>query len=537
VFFIFIKKNDDRIKAVFIAFVSIFVFLIARLVKLQLMPNSQVVSAGDICQVEKIDDTKFNIVDCKGKDILNFNKRYILVIDKKPFSLNNYEETLQDLLTLNFIMQNEDKDFSYESVMMSEGKKYYNISEESYDKINELKNIKGIYTYVYNVLDKDKAWSVEGIITNIPEGYKIPEESFDEQINNYIKNNQEVKKSFYLDEKSIYSKENEEVIDNNDKIELTIDEDMQKDIRNILNKDEFDKYNNVGVMIMESSTGEIKAMVQKDETQANINLGIEGMGYEPGSVYKLITLASALEDGKVSMSDLLSCRGKICKEEIHGKLSVKSALVKSCNDIFADIGEKVGYEKLMSYSERLGLFSPVLNLKGESRNEAEGIKPDKDSGMTNISIGQCLTVTPIQVLGFTNAIVNDGIYIKPHIIENILDNNNNVKHNIDVKEERVFSKTTSKLVKNAMIEVVNSGTGKKAHVDGTMVGGKTGSATGSKNTTHGWFSGYFISNNKTYTMTVFVPDIVGKDKDGGDLGGGTTAAPIFNEIVRAFNCK
>ena len=186
----------------------------------------------------------------------------------------------------------------------------------------------------------------------------------------------------------------------------------------------------------------------------------------------------------------------------------------------------------MEYSEKLGLFSPVLNMKGEGRNEASGIKPDEDMGMTNISIGQCITVTPIQVLGFTNAFVNDGVYIKPHIIDKILDSGDNVKKQIETQKEKVFSSITSKLVKNTMIDVVSSGTGKKAAVEGTIVGGKTGSATGSNNTTHGWFTGYFTINNKTYTMTVFVPDINGIYDMGEEAGGGNTAAPIFGEIVK-----
>ena len=532
--FIFIKKYNNRIKIIFTSFIIIFVFLIARLATLQLMPSNEVIGSIDACQVENVNDTRFNLVDCTGKNILNFNEVYVLVIDKKPFSLNNYEETLQDLLTLNFIMQSEYKDFSYENVMRCQGKCYYDISKEAYDKINELKNIKGIYTYVYNKLDKSEAWSVCGMITNMPERYKISEESFDDQVSKYINDNEEIKKSFSLDERSVYAKDKQEIIDNNDKIKLTIDEGIQEKIKSVLNREEYNNYHNIGVLLMESDTGKIRAMVQKDETEANVNLCVEGMGYEPGSVYKLITLGAALEEGVISMNDTFLCKGKICKEGVHGRLSVKSALVKSCNDVFAEIGEKVGYDKLMAYSERLGLFNPILNLKGESRNEAEGVKPEKDSGMNNISIGQCFTVSPIQVLGFTNAIVNNGIYIKPYIIDEILNCDDEIEESMSPKKERVFSSTTSKLIKSAMNEVVESGTGKRAQVGNVLIGGKTGSSTGSNNTTHGWFSGYFICNKKTYTMTVFIPNISGKDKDGEDLGGGSTAAPIFSEVVKSL---
>ena len=511
-------------------FITVISVLALRLIKLQLFPSMQVVNTNEIYQSEKVSNTKFNLIDCNGKDLLRFKKKYILVIDKKPFSLNNYEETLENLLNLNFIMQEECKNFNFQDVLKSEGKKYYDISEEAYNKIKQLNNIKGIYTYEYKELNKKEAWSVEGMITGQPEKYKIIEGSFDEEIYNYNKDNNENIKNFSLDEKSIYSKETD--VDKNNKIQLTIDEELQDKIREVLNRDEFEKFKNVGVLLMESDTGAVKAMVHKDETLANVNFCIEGMGYEPGSVYKLITLGGALEEGKVGMNDIFTCTGKICKEGVHGKITVRDALIKSCNDVFAAIGEKLGYEKLMEYSEKLGLFSPVLNMKGEGRNEASGIKPDEDMGMTNISIGQCITVTPIQVLGFTNAFVNDGVYIKPHIIDKILDSGDNVKKQIETQKEKVFSSITSKLVKNTMIDVVSSGTGKKAAVEGTIVGGKTGSATGSNNTTHGWFTGYFTINNKTYTMTVFVPDINGIYDMGEEAGGGNTAAPIFGEIVK-----
>lgn len=524
------KKYDDRVRIVLYFFLIILFLLALRLVKLQLFPDTGVSNTSEVYQSEKVSDTKFNLIDCNGKSLMDFSKKYILVIDKKPFSLNNYEETLENLLSLNFIMQEECKDFNFQDIMKSTGKKYYEISEEAYDKIKKLDNIKGIYTYEYKELNKKEAWSVEGMIAGGPEEYKLIEGSFDDEIYKYNEGNSEERKNFSLDKRSVYSKEVD--VDNNSKIQLTIDKELQNKVKAVLDSEDFKKFSNVGVLIMESNTGKVRAMVQKDETEANVNLCIEGMGYEPGSVYKLITLGAALEEGKVGMNDFFTCKGKICKNGVHGNITVRNALVKSCNDIFADIGEKVGYEKLIEYSKKLGLFSPILNMKGEGRNEASGIKPEEDSGMTNISIGQCITVTPIQVLGFTNAYVNEGTYIKPYIVDKVLDNEGKVKKQIEPKKEKVFSSTTSKLVKNTMLDVVKDGTGRKAAVDGTVIGGKTGSATGNNNSTHGWFSGYFTVNNKTYTMTVFVPDIKGVDKDGEEVGGGNTAAPIFREIVK-----
>ncbi|MDU7441826.1 MAG: iron-containing alcohol dehydrogenase, partial [Clostridium sp.] len=97
------------------------------------------------------------ILDCNGKDLMKYDKKYVLVIDVKPFTLNNYEETLEDLMALNFIMKSEDPQFNYSNIMKQGGKVYYNISEDTYNKINKLKNIKGIYTYISDTVDGKKS--------------------------------------------------------------------------------------------------------------------------------------------------------------------------------------------------------------------------------------------------------------------------------------------------------------------------------------------------------------------------------------------
>ena len=473
------------------------------------------------------------VLDTNGKDLMKYKKKYVVVIDKKPFSLNNYEETLENILALNFIMKEEIPEFNFTTIMKSDGKTYYTVSEETYNKVNKLYNIKGIYTYIYDEADKKKAWNVSTFISDLSNG-DLEQDSFDYNLYKYVKDNKYPIKNFYLDDKAVYSNSKLDISDNNRNIQLTIDKTIEDKIRDVVAKDEYNKFDNIGVMIMESESGKIRAMVQKDESDANINLCIEGIGYEPGSVFKLITLGVALDKGIITLNDTFNCSGEICKFKTHGNISVEKAIEVSCNDAFAKIGNKIGYDNLMEYAEKSGLFNPVLNLKGKGRNETVGLKPKESDGMNNISIGQCLTVSPIQILGATNAIVNDGIYVKPYIIENILDKNDNIVEGLDTEKYKVYSKTTSKLLKNSMMQVVNRGTGTKSKVNGVEIGGKTGSATGENGSTHGWFSGFYKQNGKLYTMVVFVPNIDGKGENGEDLGGGTSAAPIFADIVRTL---
>ena len=299
---------------------------------------------------------------------------------------------------------------------------------------------------------------------------------------------------------------------------------MEERVREVLNRDKFSKLNNLGVIIMESNTGKIRSMVQKYESEANINLGIEGVGYEPGSIFKLITLATALEEGKVTMHDSFYCGGDICSYA-HGWLTLENALYKSCNDIFAIVGNKVGYSTLISYCKEMGLFQKVLNLQEETK----GIMPKQEVGLSNISIGQCLTISPIQIIGAINTIINDGVYVKPYLVDSVIDINDNVIEKFSTEQKTVLSKSTAKIVQNEMIGVVNYGTGINAKIDNMIIGGKTGTATsGTGDSIHGWFIGYFNLNNTKYTMVVFVPNI---NKEEEELGGGNTAAPIFKEVV------
>lgn len=525
-----VKIDVKRILVIGSVFISLLTILSIRLLFLQVYPTQEVKSQYRNQQSEIITDTSFMILDTNNKDLMEYNKKYIMVIDKKPFSLNNYEKSIESLMVLNFIMKEENKDFNYTNIMKNEGKTYFTISESTYNKIKKITGIKGVYTYVRDEVKHDEAWDISNYISRINTASNFGEGTLNKEIKNYVTSNFLPKQDFYLDENSEYTESKVENIENNNNIKLTIDSQMVDGIREVISKEEFKNLSNLGVIVMEADTGKIRVMVQKDESQANVNLAIEGSGYEPGSVYKLITLGAALDMGLESMGDVFYCTGKVCSDNhIHGTITLQDALIKSCNDTFATIGRKVGYKKLMEYSKKLGIFNKVLNLEEESR----GIMPNETDGMDNISIGQCLTVSPLQMLAATNSIINDGVYVKPYILESILDTNDNEIKSLDTESKKVFSKTTSKIIKNSMIQVVKKGTGVNADVEGVTIGGKTGSATsGTGDTIHGWFIGYFTINDKTYSMSVFVPNIPKESESGEELGGGNTAAPIFREIVK-----
>lgn len=526
-----IKLN--RIISIKIFYIFIVLCLIIRLILLQAYPSSIVSGEGENYQLESLSSINYKILDVNNKNLMSYNKKYIVVLDVKPFMLNNYEETLQDLMALNFIMKTEDIDFNYSDIMKEYGKKYYAVSEDTYNKVNKLKNIKGIYTYVYNELDRKEAWKTNNFLSYINDE-NIEKDSLDYEIYSYIGENEYPKLKFTLNEKSIYN-EGEESKYSNKNIKLTIDSDIEDKIRKILNKEEYSFLKNIGVVVSEASSGKIKAMVQKDETIANVNLGIGDLGYEPGSTFKVLTEAIALDEGLITLDDKFNCVGNICskngKPYGHGLLSVEDALKISCNDVFAQVGQKIGYADMMKYLDKMNLFKPVLGLKGENRTEASGVRPKEADSMNNISIGQITLVTPIQMAGLYNTIANNGVYVKPSILEAIVDDNGNIIEQFKENEVRVFSETAAKLAKENMKKVIFEGSGYEAKVEGANIGGKTGTATGNNGTNHGWFAGFFEKEGKLYTIIVIAPNIGEKHPDGRELGGGNTGAPIFREIV------
>ncbi|NLL29489.1 MAG: penicillin-binding protein 2, partial [Clostridiales bacterium] len=277
--------NEKRIIFLNLSFLILLITLIIRLAFLQINPSEKVSGEMNNYQLENLSQMKYRIFDTNGKDLLDYSKKYIIVLDSKPFMLNNYEETLKDLMALNFIMKSEIGDFNYSDVMKSEGKIYYTVSEETFNKVNKLKNIKGIYTYIYDEIDNKEAWTTSNFLANIKEE-NIVEDSLEFELYQYLKENEYPQGKFYMDDGAVYEKGVLLSSNKNNNIKLTIDQSWEESIREVLKEEKYSFLKNVGVVVSEAGTGKIKAMVQKDESQANVNLGIGQLGYEPGSIFK-----------------------------------------------------------------------------------------------------------------------------------------------------------------------------------------------------------------------------------------------------------
>ena len=212
--------------------------------------------------------------------------------------------------------------------------------------------------------------------------------------------------------------------------------------------------------------------------------------YEPGSTFKPITLAAALEEGVVNMNSTFNCSGSqvvddwtigCSKKSGHGTQSLKEATGNSCNPAFINIGTRVGHQKYYQYLQSFGLMEPTgFDM---AVGEAKGIFSDFKTfslnkvGLACYAFGQTFNITPLELIRAQAACVNGGYLYTPYVVDQILDGEGNVIQQHDNTPVRqVISAETSALVRECLEYVVATGTGKNGQVAGYRIGGKTGTA-------------------------------------------------------------
>ena len=209
--------------------------------------------------------------------------------------------------------------------------------------------------------------------------------------------------------------------------------------------------------------------------------------YEPGSTYKIITLAAALEEGLVTTNSTFNCTGsvvvdgwtmKCSKKAGHGVQSLATATANSCNPAFIGIGLSFGTDKYYQYMRDFGLMEVTgVDLNGEAVGVAASQKNFKPIDLASYAFGQNFTVTPLQMIAAQAACVNGGYLYTPYVVEKVLDEDGNVISQHDATPVRqVISEETSAIVRDILEGVVANGTGRNGQVAGYRIGGKTGTA-------------------------------------------------------------
>ncbi len=271
--------------------------------------------------------------------------------------------------------------------------------------------------------------------------------------------------------------------------------------------------------------------------------------YEPGSTFKSVVLASALEEGTTTTKDGFYCSGSVrvgswnircSKRSGHGQQTLAEAVGHSCNPAFIKIGQGLGTEKFYSYLEAFGITEPTgIDLPGEGKSV---LWDQKDFGVTNLataSFGQRFTVTPIQLITAVNAVVNGGYLYQPHVVASIVDKDGNTTYKADTTPARqVISQKTSATCAEILEGVVASYTGQNAYQAGYRIGGKTGtSQTLVKNEYIASFMGFAPANDPQVIVLVAFdsPKVEAEGSNftttGYYISGGQLAAPITGQLL------
>lgn len=307
------------------------------------------------------------------------------------------------------------------------------------------------------------------------------------------------------------------------------------------------------VIVMETATGKIKALVnlgkQKDGTYwEDKNYALEKN--EPGSTFKLMSLYALLEEGKIKVDDMTNAFGGVKyfgKQRVRddhlgmGAISVKNAFAKSSNVVFANLVATHFKNDPMQYIKRLQKLhlheKTGLDLKGETTPLIKTPKSKSWNSVTSlpwIGYGYESLITPLHTCMVYNAVANNGKLMKPYLVSEILENGQVIRK-IDpvVLEEKIGSPETIRQMKEAMREVVISGTGKRVQSPYYNAAGKTGTAQVADGTVsyadgvkQGSFVGFFPYENPKYTIAVLVRSV-----PGGAYYGGVVAAPVFRIIA------
>ncbi|WP_030163233.1 peptidoglycan D,D-transpeptidase FtsI family protein [Streptomyces sp. NRRL S-244] len=269
----------------------------------------------------------------------------------------------------------------------------------------------------------------------------------------------------------------------------------------------------------------------------------------PGSTFKLVTLAAAIENGLVTNLDtptgtpdpytIPGTRTQLPSEAgsaACNNVSARTALRLSCNNVFAELAHKLGQDKMRAMAEKLGFNTEIatpVTARPASKYPTNKMSVDQ---VAQTGIGQFdVQATPLQMAMVTAAIENGGKLVAPHSVSEVTDANGNVLESFkNPKSEQVMKAKTASMLQDAMRTVATEGGGKPAQVAGAEVGGKTGTAQRGVNNSLpplAWFTSYGKLGGKQIAVAVVIEN---SDTDRSEIGGGKLAAPIAQKMMEAW---
>ena len=518
----FFKNIDKRIKIVLLIFVVIFISIVLRVFKIQVFDYAKLKKfANNLWSRDlEVQADRGKILDRNGVVLAdNVTTTSLVVI---PNQIKNKKEVVESLAKILNVSSDEMKKHIYKKTSIErvhpEGRR---LSYETADKINSL-GYEGVYLvkeskryYPYKELLSNSLGYV-GIDNQGLSGLELQYDKILTGTNGAIK--------YFSDAKGNQLNLSDVYVEpvNGMNIQLTIDINIQKSIERELNNivDMFSPDMALAI-VMNPKTGEILGMSSRpnfdpnnyqkySKESLNRNLPIFA-SYEPGSTFKIITTAAAVEEKVVNLekdhfydSGSVHVDGaliKCWKAGGHGDQTFLQVLQNSCNPGFVKLGQMLGKERLFSYIDKFGFGSKTgIDLTGESTGILFNLDKVGNVELATTAFGQGVSVTPIQQVTAVSSVVNGGYLYKPYILKSINEGvtNNVIKENSKEFVRRTISSETSKTMRMGLESVVALGGGKKAYIEGYRVGGKTGTAQKAKD-------GKYLVNNYIMSFMSVVP--------------------------------
>jgi len=329
---------------------------------------------------------------------------------------------------------------------------------------------------------------------------------------------------------------------------LTIDHELQKLGHELLGN------RNGAIVAMNPKTGEILALVSKPDFDTNEEMlaknwkamvesqdapflprATQGL-YAPGSTFKVVTSAAIIENGmdnqKFNDKGVITIDGREISnsgKKAYGEIDLKRALAVSSNVVFAQLGVKLGQEKLEDMSRRVGFGSDIPFDIPVSKSQFQYKKMEQND-MAAVAIGQGkILVSPLHMAMITSGIANDGVVMKPFLVSSIVSPSGKEIKSFKKEEfKKIMEPDVALKINKMMQEVVNSGTGKNAAINGIKVAGKTGTAENElthqkKDKEHAWFIGFAPADDPQIAVAVVL--------EYSGSSGGSIAAPIAQKIM------
>ena len=345
--------------------------------------------------------------------------------------------------------------------------------------------------------------------------------------------------------------------DGNDLI-LTIDSTIQSFVTNAAKEClEVNNANNVQVIVTRPKTGEVLAMATLPDFDLNnpprndnalrnslSRNRVIADANEPGSTFKILTLASGLESGAVTPSSTFDCIGykivdgqkiKCWRTTPHGHETLAQGVENSCNPVFMEIALNMGTDNFYEYLKNFGLDSiPGINLASEAVGSIINKKEVKTYDLARIGFGQSISMTPLQLVTAVGAAINGGNLMRPYVIEKVVaPDGSMIEKNEPTVVKQVISPQTSQIVNEMLEGVVKNGSGRNAYLPGYKVGGKTGTAQKYENNriAPGKYVASFIGFAPANDPEVLVLVLVDEPKISSQVFGSTVAAPYVRTIL------